>query len=93
MIAPISMDIRPITTSHLDLYHLPLADKDFQIKDTAIRESPIKLYCRYRDQYLNQADQIGLWESNLLKYQFQKVHILPEIVHYCHTNYSPVKEQ
>lgn len=66
-----------------------MEDKDFQIKDIAIHESPIKLYCRYRDQYLNQADQIGLWESNFPKCQFPEVHIFPEIVHYCHTNYSP----
>jgi len=83
------MDVYPITTPHLDLYHLPLADKDFQIKDTVVRESPIKLYCRYRDQHLNQDNQIGLWESNFPKYQFLEVHIFPEIIHYCHTNYSP----
>lgn len=27
----IDMDVRPITTPHLDLDHLPLADKDSQI--------------------------------------------------------------
>lgn len=37
------MDIKPINTPHLDLEHLPLTDKKFQIKDTTVRESPIKL--------------------------------------------------
>lgn len=89
MAAPIVMDVKPITTPHLDLDYLPLADKDFQIKDTSIHESPLKLYCRYRDQYRNHADKIGLWESNLPKYQFLEVHIFPEIVHYCHANCIP----
>lgn len=84
MAALISMDVRPINTPHLDLDHLPLADKDFQIKDTSVHESHLKLYCRYKDQYLNHADKISLWESNLLKYQFPEVHIFLEIVYYFH---------
>ena len=83
------MDVRPISTPHLDLDHLPLADKDFQIKNTFVHEFPLKLYCQYRDQYLNHADKIGFWESNLPKYQFREVHIFLEIVHYCHENYIP----
>ena len=75
MAAPISMDVRPITTPHLDLDHLPLADKDFQIKDTSTQESPLKVHCQSRDKFLNHADEIGLWESNLPKYQFPQVHI------------------
>lgn len=89
MAAPIAMDVRPVTTPYLDLEHLPLADKDFQIKDTSIQESPVKLYYQSRDRYLNHADEIGLWDSNLPKYQFPQVHIFPEIVHYCHANYIP----
>lgn len=91
MVAPIAMDVRPISTPHLDLDHLPLADKYFQSKDTFVLESPIKLYYQYRDQYLNHADKIGLWESNLPKYQFFEVHIFPKIVHYFHTNYISSK--
>jgi len=83
----IAMDVRPISTPHLDLDHLPLVDKDFQIKDTTVLELLVKLYFRYRDQYLNHADKIDLWESNFPKYQFLEVHIFPEIVHYFHANY------
>ena len=89
MYAPISMDFRPITTPHLDLDHLHLADKDFQIKDTFVLESPIKMYCQYRDENLKKADKIGLWESNFPKYQFHKLHIFLEVVHYFHENYIP----
>jgi len=91
MAAPISMDVRPISTPHLDLDHLPLADRDFQIKDTSVHESPLKVHYQSRDRYLSQADEIGLWESNLSKYQFPRVHAFPEIVHYFHSNYVPSK--
>lgn len=87
MAPPIAMDVRLVSTPHLDLNHIPLADKNFQIKDTSLLESPLKFYCQYRDQYLKHADKIGLWESNFPKYQFVEVHIFPEIFHYCHASY------
>lgn len=68
MAAPITMDVWPVTTPHLDLDHLPLADKDFQIKDTSVLEYLLKVHCQSRDIYLNQADENGLWESNFPKY-------------------------
>ena len=83
------MDVRPISTPQLDLDHLPLAYKDFQIKDTFVNECSLKLYYQYRDQYLNHVDKIGFWESNLPKYQFPEVQIFLEIVHYYHANYIP----
>jgi len=89
MSTPISLNIMPITTPCRDLDHLPLADKDIQIKDTSVSESSLKLYCKYRDQFLSHADYIGLWESGLTKYQFPRAHIFLEIVHYCHMNYDP----
>ena len=85
----VALNILPISTPHRDLDHLPLADKYFQIKDTFVQESPLKLLCRYKDQYLNHADYIRHWELGLPKYQFPKVHIFPEILHYCHMNYDP----
>lgn len=43
MASSVTINFRPITTPHLDLDHVPLADKDFQIKDTIVEESPLKL--------------------------------------------------
>lgn len=75
----IAMDVRHITTPHFDLYHLPLADKYFQINYTSTQESPLKVNCQCRDRFLNHADEIGPWESNFPKYQCPLVHIFPEI--------------
>lgn len=89
MDAPVSMDIRPIITPHLDLDHLPLDDRDFKIKDTTVIELLLKIHCLSKDKYLNHIDYIGLWESNLPKYQFSQVHILLEIIHMCYACYVP----
>jgi len=89
MEAPVALNVTPITTRHSDLDYLPLVDKDFQIKDLTFEETTLKLYCKFRDNYLRNADKIGLWESNLPKYQFPTVHIFPDIVHQCHANYDP----
>ena len=65
-----AMDVSPISTTHLDLEHLPLDDKYFQIKDTTTLEPLLKVHCQCRDRSLKHADEIGLWESNFSKYKF-----------------------
>lgn len=68
MASPVTMDVRPVTTPHLDLHHLPLEDKDFQIKDTSAYTFLLKIHCLSKNKYLNHTDDIGLWDSNLPKY-------------------------
>jgi len=68
MATPISIDVRPITTPHLDLEHLPLADRDFQTNATTAIELLLEIHCLSKDSYLNHTDDIGLWESNLPRY-------------------------
>lgn len=80
MADPVAMDVIPTTTSQLDLDHLPLVDRDFQIKDTNAYEVLLN-HCLSREIYLDHSDGNGLWESNFPKYQFPQVHVFPEIVH------------
>jgi len=68
MATHVVVDVRPITTPHLDLDHLPMADMDFQIKDTSGYEVLLKIHCLSKDRYLNHSDDIGLWDSNLPKF-------------------------
>lgn len=61
METPVALIVAPITTPHRDLDYLPLADKDFQIKDLQPDNFPLKVYFRCQDNYLNNSDTIGLW--------------------------------
>lgn len=89
MATPISMDVTPISSPHLGLDHLPLADKDFQINEISVHDSPLKLYSGYRDQYLNHDNKLVFGSKIHLSTKFPEVHIFPKIVHYYHANYIP----
>lgn len=60
MDSPIALDVKPMITPHLDLDHLPLEDKVFQIKDTSPYEVLLKIHCLSKDIYLNHLYDIGL---------------------------------
>lgn len=89
MVAQTSLDVRPVSTPHLDIDHLALTDRDFQIKDTTTPAHLLKLHCWSKDKILNDTDDISFWESNLPKYTFPEVHPFPDIVHFCHARYVP----
>jgi len=80
---------KPLETPHLDIDHLPLADKHFQIKDTSTSSHLLKPHCWSKYQFLNQNDDIHLWESNLPKYLFPQVYLFLEIIHLCQACYMP----
>lgn len=84
-----SLDVRPVSTFHLDIDHLALPDRGLQIKDTTTPTHLLKLHCWSRDKFINHANDTQLWESNLPKYLFPKVHPFPDIVHFSHACYIP----
>ena len=85
----VALNVAPLNAPHRELEYFPLVDKYFQIKDLVFSESPLRIHCRCRDNYLNGSDIIGLWESGLPRYLFPSIHIFPEIIHYFHANYDP----
>jgi len=89
METPMALNIPPISTPHRDLDYFPLPDKDFQIKYLVTEENSLKVFCQCRDNYMNGFDTIGLWKSNLPRYILPYMHVFPEIIHQCHTNYNP----
>ena len=84
-----ALNFAPLNAPHRDLDYFPLVDRDFQIKDLVLSESPLRNFCYCRDNYLKGSDIFGLWESNLPMYLLPSVHIFPEIIDYCHENYDP----
>jgi len=51
--------MRPLSTPHLDINHLALEDKDFQIKYTTSPTYHLKLHCWTKDKFLNQNNVIN----------------------------------
>lgn len=89
METPVVLNITPINAPHKNQGYLPLADKDFQIKDITTGQNHLKAFFQARNNYLNGSDILGLWESNLLRYFFPSVHVFPEIIHQFCANYDP----
>jgi len=85
----VALSVAPLNAPHKDLDYLPLADKDFQIKDLITDKNHLKVFYQSRDNYLSGSDIIGLWESNLPMYFLPSIRIFPEIIHHWHANYDP----
>lgn len=81
MEAPIALNVVPVNAPHKDLNYLPLADRDFQLKDPSDDENHLQTFWQIRDNYLSNFDIFGLWESNLPMYFLPSVHVFPDIIH------------
>lgn len=89
METPVALFVTPMNAPHKDIDYLPLADKDFQIRNLSSDKNHLKVFCQVRNQYLSGLDILGLWESNLPKYFLPSVHVFPDLIHQCHANYDP----
>ena len=70
MEAPIALNVAPMNVPHKGLDYLPLANRDFQIKDLSGDRNHLQAFCQVKDSYLNKSDIFRLWESNLPMYFF-----------------------
>ena len=80
---PVALNVALLNAPHKDLDYVPLADKDFQIKDLSGQINHLKALCQAIDSYLNKFDIFGLWESNLPMYFLPSVHVFPDLIHQC----------
>jgi len=90
MEAPVALNVTPINAPHKDLNYLPLADKDFQIKDLTTDYNHLQPFCKMRDSYLSNSDIFGPWESNLPMYFLFSVHVFLDIINQCCASYDSV---
>jgi hypothetical protein len=63
----------------VDLDKIPLVDKDRLIVDTKCDFNFSDLHSWLREVFLDQSDEIGLWESNLPLYLFPRSTIFPSL--------------
>jgi len=90
MEATIALNVASMNAPLKDLNYLPLADRDFQIKDLSGDRNHLQTFCQIRDSHLSNSEIFGLWESNLPMYFLPSVHVFPDIIHQCCANYDPV---
>jgi hypothetical protein len=79
----------PILPPPLDLDHIPLVDKDFKITELRCEFDFFELHSWLKDIFLDQSDEIGLWESNLPPYMFPQTHHFLEFSLRCQYRYLP----
>jgi hypothetical protein len=68
----------PFLPPPIDLDKIPLVDKDRLIADTQCDFNFSDLQSWLKEVFLDQSDEIGLWESNLPLYLFPQIHHFPE---------------
>jgi hypothetical protein len=73
----------------VDLDHIPLADKDYNITDPKCEIDFLELHFWVKDIFLDQSDKIGLWESNFPLYMFPQTFHFPKFSLKCQTHYLP----
>jgi hypothetical protein len=61
----------------VDLDRIPLANKDYLITHTKCDFDFADLQSWLKEVFLDQSDEIGLWESNLPLYLFLQIHHFP----------------
>jgi hypothetical protein len=79
----------PFLPPPVDLDKIHLADKDHLIADTRCEFDFVDLQSWLKEVFLDQRDEIGLWESNLPLYIFPQVHHFPEFTLKCQAHYLP----
>jgi hypothetical protein len=86
---PAKEEENPFVPPPVDLDKIPLVDKDSLVADTACSFDFADLQSWLRQIFLDQSDEIGLWESNLPLYLFPQVHHFPELALKCQAHYIP----
>ena len=89
METPVALNIAPLNAPHMDLEWLPLADRDFQIKDMMGLTSHLKAVCQFKHNHRNNTDVLGIWQSNMPLYYLQEVNVIHDFIHLCHAHYEP----
>jgi hypothetical protein len=53
----------PFLPPHVNLDWIPLVDKDYLISETMSEFEFVEMHSWFKDTFIDQSDDIGLWES------------------------------
>jgi hypothetical protein len=86
---PAEGEDNPFLPPPVDLDKIPLVKKDKLITDTKCDFNFSYLQSWLKEVFLDQSDEIELWESNLPLYLFPQIHHFPEFALKCQAHYIP----
>jgi hypothetical protein len=66
----VEVEENPFLPPPIDLDQIPLAEKDYLILETRCEFDFVELQSWFKDTFLDQIDEFGLWESNFPLYLF-----------------------
>ena len=91
MEAPVALNIAPLNAPHKELEWQPLADRDFQMKETieVAMKYHITVINELRAKHLNGTDILRIWDSHLPIFYLPQVNVFPDLIHQCCANYDP----
>jgi hypothetical protein len=79
----------PFLPLPIDLNRIPLVDKDNLITETRCDFDFMDLQSWIKEVFVDQNDEIGIWESNLRLYLFPQIHHFPKFSLKCQAHYIP----
>jgi hypothetical protein len=79
----------PFLPPPVDLDRIPLADKDYLISETMSEFDFSELHSWFRGTFIDQSDEIGLWQSNSPLYLFPQIYHFPKFTLKCQAHYHP----
>ena len=79
----------PLIHPQVGFHHTLLVDRDCKINESLSKFDLFEIYCWMEDQFIDQTDEIGLWDSHLPHYISSQTYIAPEFVIKCHEAYDP----
>jgi hypothetical protein len=88
-VKPADTSENPMIPPPIDLDHIPLADRDYKVTELRCEFDFFELHSWLKEIFLDQSNEIGLWESNFPLYMFPQTHHFPEFVLRCQASYFP----
>ena len=84
-----NVEENPFLPPPVDLDRIPLAEKDYLILETRSELDFAEIQLWFRDTFIDQSNEIELWQSNLPLYLFPQVYHFPEFALKFQAHYLP----
>lgn len=79
----------PVLPPPIYMDHLPLIDLQYKIVETNCEFDLFQIHSWLKRKFLDQSDELNLWESILPQFTFPQTHHFPELVSWCQLSYLP----